>query len=445
MKVEKIREKDGKLELLVELADIEATEDLLRAAAAEIGKMSLDYKSDSGISPVDFLRGHLGQIETAFILDEDIMRRRAPFALSAARVDVIGSPVYRCSEHAEEGKPFKYQLVCVPVPEYELSSYGPVSITVPSTAVKQEEIDAELHRLSQTSLVPVADTSHDTVQRGDKVELSMETTKEGVRDETLCTDGREYATGTFVMPDAFDDGVVGMKVGETKTISYEGPELELDENGLPVMHGYESVVTIKRIVESRPAAIDDDWARSVKPGIESLEDLKDDIRKQVKARHEEDFQRTAEMLVGNELGKRLEGQISDLVYGVSVKEARDNLDAELRANNLTMDAYLKQQGMTQDQLSQALMMQVRQQLTRQLALNAYARHFNLNAYDEDLDAFFEVIAPGKANIAHQDFNRSGRMHAARCAALRLKASKHAVARAEVKRIGEGQGSADAAS
>ena len=71
------------------------------------------------------------------------------------------------------------------------------------------------------------------------------------------------------MPDDFDAGVIGMKVGQTKVIGFEGPRLELDEAGKPIMEKFESVVTVKRIVGSKTATMDDEWARTVKPGIET--------------------------------------------------------------------------------------------------------------------------------------------------------------------------------
>lgn len=436
MKVEKIREKDGKLELLVELSSAEAANEARRAALIEIGRHNLSCEQDGATSPVEFLRGQLGDLEASFLLDEDVMRRRAPFALTAALIDTIGTPVFRCSEHIEEGKPFKYQLVCVPVPEFELSDYGPVSITVPSSTVKDEEIEAELARMAQAASVNETDTSHDVVVKGDKVELALETTQDGEKIRPLCSASREYATGTLAMPDDFDDAIIGMSVGETKTFTFMGPEMELDGDGKPIMKEYETTATVKRILSSIAPAIDDNWAKTVKPGITTLAQLREEVAGKLSEEHEAEFQRTAQMFAGNELAKRLQGEISDLVYGVSVKEARENFERQLKGDNLTMDEYLKRNDMTLEQLNNALMMQVRTQLTRQFALNAYAKHYDLFANEDDLNLFFESIAPGKANLAHQDFDRDGRIYAARCAALRLKAARKAVEEADITRLGE---------
>lgn len=434
MKVEKIRKKDYKLELLVELSPAETAEEMQRIAVFEIRKNGFAFDESNGKSPVDFVREKLGDIESAFVFDEGIMRHRASFALTAAQIDAIGTPVYRCSEHAVFGKPFKYQLVCIPVPDYELNDYGPVSISVPSNTVKDGEIEAEIQRMAQSASVSVTDESHDTVVKGDRVELAMRTTMAGEVVKPLCSDKREYATGTLSMPDDFDEAIIGMKVGETKTFSFLGPDLALDENGNVKMDEYETTVTVNRIVSSKAPAIDDAWAKTVNPNVSTLEELREHVARKLSEKHEADLQRMAITLAGNELSKRLVGEIPDIIYGAAIKEARESLARELQDLGMTKEQYLSKQDITQEQLNNALMMQVRTQLTRQFALNAYADHKGLVVDEDDLNAFFESIAPGKANYAHADFKRDGRMYAARCAARRLKAGRRAVQEADVKRI-----------
>ena len=435
MKVERIRAKDYKLELLVELSPAETSEEMQRIAAFEIGKNGFEFDGSNGESPVDFIREKLGNVESSFIFDEGIMRHRTSFALTAAQIDAIGTPVFRCSEHAVDGRPFKFQLVCVPVPDYELSDYGPVSISVPAhAAVKDAEIDMELQRMAQSASVSVTDTSHDVVRKGDKVELAMQTTMGGKPVKPLCADSREYSTGVLAMPDDFDAAIIGMKVGETKTFTFLGPDLAFDENGNVKMDEYETTVTLKRILGARTPAIDDSWAQTVMPGVTTLAELREKVGEKLADKHESEFQRTAELFAGNELAKRLEGEIPDIIYGVAIKESREALNRELKDQGMSLEQYLAKENMTQEQLNNAMMMQVRTQLTRQFALNAYAKHYGLVAEEDDLNAFFESIAPGKANFAHADFKRDGRMYAARCAATRLKAGRRAVQVAEVKRV-----------
>lgn len=437
MKVEKVREKDGKLELAVELSGKEVEKDMQQVAAREIVKKhyQVNHKDDD---PVTFLKKHLGDSEAAFLFDEGIMRHRVPFALTAAEVDTIGEPVFKCLEHAQPGETFTFHIVCVPVPEFELSDYGPVAITVPSSDVKPDEVELEIQKMAQAAAVATTDETHDVVMKGDKIEIAMETTKDGERIRPLCAERREYNTGSFAMPDDFDNAIIGMKVGETKTFSFQGPELELDENRNVIMETYVSTVTVNRIISMQPPEIGDEWARTTQVGVKNLADLRKNVREKLEKEHEDEHARRSQLLASNELAKRLEGEIPDLIYGVAVKEARKSLDEKLKREKLSLDEYLEKEGIEKKQLDNMLLLQVRSQLTRQFALNAYAKHEGISIDDDDLKAFFESIAPGKAGLAMSDFRSEGRMYAARCAALRLKASKDLVERADVKLVGAAQ-------
>lgn len=145
MKVETVRTKDGKVELAAELSKKEVAKEMRRIAESEIARHNykLGINDDD---PVEFLRKHLGYDEASFVFDEGIMRHRTPFALTAVEIDVIGKPVYKCLEHASADKPFTFHLVCVPVPDFELESYDPVSLTRPPNKSKAQRSKKKFRR-----------------------------------------------------------------------------------------------------------------------------------------------------------------------------------------------------------------------------------------------------------------------------------------------------------
>ena len=82
------------------------------------------------------------------------------------------------------------------------------------------------------------------MEKGDSVELELETIQDGKPVRALCSKARVYNTGSLSMPDDFDEAIVGMDVGETKSFEFEGPSFELDASGQPVMESYRSTVTV---------------------------------------------------------------------------------------------------------------------------------------------------------------------------------------------------------
>ena len=106
-----------------------------------------------------------------------------------------------------------------------------------------------------------------------------------------------------------------------------------------------------------------------------------------------------------------------------MSEARKTLHKSLKEQGQTLEDFLKQQGMEEQQLTMSVMMQVREQLVRQFSLDAFARHEGLSVEDADIDSFFDAISPNNAVAARKDFERSGKLFAAKGAALRLKANR----------------------
>lgn len=423
-------EKSGRdtVELVVIVPAQDVTEQIKR------GSIMVAYQKkvtpDPARTPLEVLSEQLGADVAKQLIDEQIMQALAPFALAEKSLDIVGIPKFFSAHHAEKGKDFSFAMKCVPVPHCTLASYDPVEITIPPLVVTSEEIKEQMEAMAQQNSVQATDETRTTVRKGDEVELAMETTKEGVRLKALCARSRPYKTGAFTMPDAFDEAIIGMEVGETKTFSFEGPSFELDKEGNPLMEHYSSTVTLKRLLKDVVPAITDAWVKENVPDCNTTQELESKIERTVYAQKEIEYNKQKNRLVANELAKRFDEKISDAVYEAAIGEAQQTFTAQLEQQGLTLEEFLKKQNMEEQQMSMALMVEARDQLVRQLVLNALAEHLDLVVTDEDYDAYFASIAAGKEAQARSEFVRNGRMFAARGAALRLKAniylSEHAI-------------------
>ena len=65
------------------------------------------------------------------------------------------------------------------------------------------------------------------------------------------------------MPDGFDENIIGMNVGETKTFTFEGPGI--DDDGNEIVETIECTVTVKEIQKKVVPAIDDAWVAKYMP------------------------------------------------------------------------------------------------------------------------------------------------------------------------------------
>ena len=162
-----------------------------------------------------------------------------------------------------------------------------------------------------------------------------------------------------------------------------------------------------------------------------MAELESKVEQTLAAQLEGERFRQKELLAASELAKRFDAKIEDAVYDAAMREAKKGFLDELERQNTTLEAFLEQEHMEEQQLGIALMMQVKEQLVRQLSLEALADHLDLEVEETDLDAYFEAIAPGRADQARSDFARSGRMRAAQAAARRAKANRYLVEHAVI--------------
>ena len=176
--------------------------------------------------------------------------------------------------------------------------------------------------------------------------------------------------------------------------------------------------------------IDDEWVAKNMPMYGTYEKLRDDIRKNVNAerlRGYEDYQRN---MAADELAKRLEGHIPDEIYEGTMVETQTKLRQRVSSQGMTWDAFVEQNGGEQ-QFNMMMMLDVRQQLTRGFALDAYYRHEGLSFTEQDLDEVCFTMNPRNPKLTRERMEKSGFGYALREAAERLCACKHLVEHAEI--------------
>ena len=91
----------------------------------------------------------------------------------------------------------------------------------------------------------------------------MESYENGEKLAGLTTDARTYSAGAGLMPDGFDENIIGMDVGETKTFTFEGPGI--DDEGNEIVETIECTVTVKEVQKKVAPAIDDAWVAKFMP------------------------------------------------------------------------------------------------------------------------------------------------------------------------------------
>jgi len=182
----------------------------------------------------------------------------------------------------------------------------------------------------------------------------------------------------------FDNGLTGMTVGETKTIDALYPSDFADEE----MRGKRATftVTIKELREKKLPEMNEEFVTKVHPTAKTAEELKTLLSAALDT--------AAEQMADNELEFRLVGAIArnsqinfpEVLLRAEMQVDAQQLDEQIKKQNLTVEQYLQQTGKTRDQIGQEMALSAAQRIRNSLVLAEVARTEGITVEDADVDA-----------------------------------------------------------
>ena len=425
MKVVKKKQADGHIRLDATASTAEVSQALNQASEQFCQQMNI--QPVPGKTPAQVVSERLGIKDLDSVVFQQAAEILVPHALNKHNIVPAFQPVPQANTQLKRGRAFQFTLDVVPKPTYELEDYSPVEFSVQPFESDEEEIDRQIGQIAQQFVQFVATDPH-PVQKGDSILIEMRTTKDGEEVPGLTTNSRSYTTGMDLMPVGFDEGLMGMEVGETRTFTFEGPGLDKDFN--EVMEEYETTITLKEVQKEVVPVIDDEWVAKNMPMYKSVADMRADFGKHIdddRRKYYEDYKRN---LAAAELAKRFKGSIPDEIYEGSMAEEQRQLRRQVANSGMTWDEFCEQQGGEQ-QVGMMLMVSLRQKLIQGFAMDAYYRHEGLMYTDEDLDDACFQLNPRNPHAVRVQMEKNGLGFALREAAERLRACKHLVEHATI--------------
>jgi trigger factor len=220
-------------------------------------------------------------------------------AMDEKGIKAVGSPKLLNVE-AEEGTDVEVTADVEVFPEFEVSDYSGIEVGMKIPRVTDSDVDMviEAFRSKNAKSVQVTDRA---VQNGDFVKLDFTGFLNckpfaggEAKDYVLEVGANRFVPG-------FEEQLVGLKTGETKTIKVTFP----DDYQSKDIAGNETdfEVSIKGIQEKELPELNDDFAKSADP--ENKFDTLDELKNQIRIRLEGESRKNASRATKKELGDKL--------------------------------------------------------------------------------------------------------------------------------------------
>ena len=441
MKIKRNEISDGRIELQITVPPKKVSEAIAFINFQLAMQNGIDLQTTEDI--VAAIKEKVGEAYYLSSLNFEVMRFLAPFAVTQEKLAIMGSPmVESMGKVPEPGKEFSFRASVILKPTYEIEDFSPVRIQLPQMTVSDAEIDQQLVMIAE-SHVSFEDEEGHPVEDGNDILFAINTVNSKGEEVSQLTAGRRgYTVGQNYIPGGFDEYLLGMEVGETKTFDVTCKEFILRDPSEMMDGGsaedseetetFTFTVTIQAIQRRVIPAITDGWVEKNIPGMSTVPELREEIRKQGLLQKEMELEGYKSYAAASEFAKRFKGSIADELYELTREDIMSNMQQNLKAQGKTIQDFIKEQGGGDQQFSMQLMLQTREVLTQSFSLDALARHLKLEVTDEDIAETFRLMAPGHEKEARMEFEITGRMYQIEEGALRNKANKWLVENAEVE-------------
>lgn len=271
----------------------------------------------------------------------------------------------------------------------KLGNYKGIEEEVTKQPVADTEVDNEIQRLvaQSTSLIE----KDGDVTNGDVTTIDFE----GFKDEVAFDGGKaegfqlEIGSGQFIP--GFEEQMIGMKKGETRELNLTFPE----NYGAADLAGADVVfkVTVHKIEEKKEAELNDAFVASLNaPGIETIDQLRDNIKASLEAQHEQAFMAAKENAALGKLIDDCEVEVEESDIEKALQQQLQHISMELASQGMQLEQYLQMMGMNQETLLQQLAPSAKQQATFEAIIDEIVAIENLETSDEEANQQVEAIA-----------------------------------------------------
>lgn len=361
------------------------------------------------------------------IVEPQIAEYLAPFAVDKSNIMPDHMPTIQRGKRARRHAPYQFTLEVTPKPHFTLSSYDPVTISIPEFEIPEEEIERQITEMAD-SYAEFEQIQPRPARLGDSCLITINSTRNGAALPEISMENAIYTLGSQIVSADFDEKLVGMEAGDTRSffIDYHPESDTMPEED----NETECIVTLIEVRKRAVPTIDDAWIAQNIPAAKDLETFKHLLREEFKKSYGDEFEEAKRREASAELATRFKGEIHDETLTAMRTTLINNLRIKLQKEGSSLEEYIEQNG-GQHQFDVSMLMQAKETLAQGYALDSLYRHERMELTDEDILEACKTIDPEQPELIRKQMEYAGCGFTLRETAERLKAGKWLLSHATV--------------
>jgi trigger factor len=336
-------------------------------------------------------------------------------AVTETEVDPIDQPDIDITAGEESG-PLSFEAVVEVRPTVAIPGYGGLVVTLPTLAVTDEEVTAQVDRLRATSGELVEVTR--PVLTGDQVTIDIRGARPGADadDADLTADDFLYEVGSAGVIPGLDDQLLGTKAGDAVTFDADVESLE---------QAVSFTVTVKEVKELSLPDADDEWAAEASE-FATVDELRADIAERLGQRRIVEAQMALQQKTVEALVELVTEEIPEQLVLEELRERIHDLNHRLEGQGMSLGQFLGVTGRSEEEFLDELRAGALQSVKADLALRSLVEAEQVEVSDEELDE--ELAAMGTrlemdADQVRSQLEQAGRLSAVRSDRRKAKAMR----------------------
>ena len=281
-------------------------------------------------------------------------------------------------------------------PEVTLGEYKGVKGKMLDTVATDEDVEAELKNMQDRNsrLVTIGDRKS---QMGDTCDINFEGFVDGVAFEGGKGENYPLELGSNSFIPGFEEQVADRETGEEFDVNVTFPE-EYE----PSLAGKDAVFKCKinEIKAKEMPELDDEFAKDVSE-FDTLDELKEDLKKQISERKEANAKTDFENQIIDQIVEDMQAEIPECMFTQKCDDMVQDYAYRLQMQGLDLNTYLGYLGQTMEQFKEQFMEGAKHQVKVKLALDAIVKAENIEATEEEIEQEVAKLAEQYSMDAEQ--------------------------------------------
>ena len=376
---------------IVELTVAFDSEEWKATQEKALDKLAKNVKIDGfrpGKAPAAMVRARVSKASVLEEATDMILQTKFVEILTEANVEPVAQPAL--SVQKVDADELEVQILVPVKPQVELGEYKGLEVKKGRVTVTKKEIEEQLANY-QTQFAELTVKEGGKVAKGDTAVIDFEGFVDGVAFEGGKGENYplEIGSGSFIP--GFEDQVIGLTVDKEQDIVVTFPE----DYGAADLAGKEATfkVTVHEIKEKHLPEIDDELAKDVNiDGVETLDQLKDHIKANIKTRKESENENKFMDDLYKAIVASSKVEDSDALLeqeqGLMLQEIEQNLQRQ----GLNFEVYQQFTGKSKDDIKEDIKPQAEERVKLNAILAAIIEEEKLAVSDEELETELKTIA-----------------------------------------------------